>query len=227
MRNCVLAATTALLAAAPASAALTEVWDSYGNDGTHFNRGAAVGELFGSIDFVASSFVPDRTGRVERFEAAITRGSYVPEAITIRLLSGVGTGTPASNTVWSQTYDGSTVNPLASAGLSSPSVFAVTDGPVLEAGTEYFLFAEIPLVDPANDRERVSWWQTPVERSDRTTAFWNAPDAVNAPDTFEWDVFPGSRSSAFRVIADVPAVPEPTSLAVLTAPTLLLRRRRI
>lgn len=225
MRTHALAAAAALFACAATPAAVVEVFDSYGDDGTHRNAGTRIGEFNNKIDYVASGFTPERTGRVVRFETAMTRLNFVPETITLSLLSGVGTGTPADNAIWSQTYAGGTLTRIGNSRLNPPSVFDVEAGPTLEAGVTYYLYAEIPN-DVADNGERVSWWNTPVERADRTLAFWANRDVAGDPDGFTWDVFPATRGNAFRVLADVPAVPEPTSLAILAGPALLLRRRR-
>ena len=178
----------------------TVVFDNLGSSDIYGTRGGWTGHKGQSYRLHASEFVPSGSGLLEELWAGMFLGVGQNE-ITLSLLSD-SAGVPDA-TLWQGTFTD------VLGGYGSVLHVSDLDGPMIDAGTRYWLVAGAP----RDGVTRIAWASNAM--NDRGDV------ARNINDT-GWTVRTNSRHRAMRVAV----LPEPTTLALLALGGLVGCRRR-
>jgi hypothetical protein len=184
-------------------------FSNLGSNDTWDNAGTWMGNGPTEVLFSATSFVPTLSGQLTRLETAMSFLNAVPNQVTLYLQTSIGSVPPTASAFWSQTFTGK----LASSFSGPLATFDIAQGPALQAGTKYWLYAEVPLSGVYD----YDWWDGLSGTND--TAWYY-------PQSGTWQIF--TNIDAGRSLRVSVNVPEPVGGALLIAAgaTASLHRRR-
>ena len=216
MKSTILQPVTALLAcfifatAARCASAGVIVFNNFAPDGSYANHGNWQGSFDNYEIMLAQRFQPSHGGRLEEIALGMTRSFFAGnvDELTLTIIPEEN-GRPGITPLWQQTYVSALTNYLGAI-----AEFPVAGGPILEAGTKYWVTSRSTSIGFRPH----TWWESRLSNQE-PRGLLNIRGGGVFPENV-WTIrapvqTSGSNSFAMRI----EVVPEPAtySLAALSA----------